>query len=154
MPQLDLSTYSSQIFWLVICFSILYFVLSSFILPKIKKIIEDRNLVANLDIKKAEEAKERAKILEEELANALIEARNKARKILVEASNEIKREIEIRNDKFEQEMNIELKKLGNDFISIKDEVMSQAKELSDNYLKIVITKIFGAQKFIINSSKY
>lgn len=42
LPQLDIATYGSQLFWLIISFSILYFAISRFFLPNIKLIIEKR----------------------------------------------------------------------------------------------------------------
>ena len=43
LPQLDFSTWSSQIFWLVITFGLLYFVLAKFILPRIGQGINERS---------------------------------------------------------------------------------------------------------------
>ena len=40
MPQLDLSTYASQAFWMVLCFSLLWLLLSIFITPKIADVLE------------------------------------------------------------------------------------------------------------------
>ena len=42
MPQFDLATYSSQIFWLVFCFGLTFFGISQLILPRYKKILEQR----------------------------------------------------------------------------------------------------------------
>ena len=42
LPQFDLSTWSSQIFWLVVTFGLLYFVLAKFILPRIGEGISER----------------------------------------------------------------------------------------------------------------
>ena len=42
LPQLDLSTYGSQIFWLVITFSILYLSLSRVFLPSIVGLVKKR----------------------------------------------------------------------------------------------------------------
>lgn len=42
MPQFDVSTYASQLFWVIICFSILYFLLRTKVIPRFNKIIQDR----------------------------------------------------------------------------------------------------------------
>ena len=47
MPQFDFSTFSSQIFWLAICFSALYFSMSRIFLPRIKHIMQERNAEIN-----------------------------------------------------------------------------------------------------------
>ena len=43
MPQLDFLAYFSQVFWLVLLFSIYYIVLVQFILPRIKTIFDVRH---------------------------------------------------------------------------------------------------------------
>ncbi|WP_353288028.1 hypothetical protein [Wolbachia endosymbiont (group B) of Gerris lacustris] len=43
MPQLDVSTFSSQIFWFLISFSSLFFVVSCLFLPKLDEIINTRS---------------------------------------------------------------------------------------------------------------
>lgn len=47
MPQFDYINFSSQIFWLLLCFAVLYFFLSKVILPRIRDILADRrNLIS------------------------------------------------------------------------------------------------------------
>jgi F-type H+-transporting ATPase subunit b len=43
MPQLDISTYPSQLFWLLITFTSLYFILSKFIIPRISRVLLKRS---------------------------------------------------------------------------------------------------------------
>ncbi len=74
MPQFDFTTFSSQIFWLVICFFALYFFISSIILPRINEIFGQRKNVIDADIKEF-------KILEKEIA----EIKEKSLKINKEA---------------------------------------------------------------------
>lgn len=50
MPQFDFSTYSPQIFWLIICFSALYFFSSKIILPRILEITKNRKNVIDKDV--------------------------------------------------------------------------------------------------------
>jgi len=42
MPQFDISTYSSQIFWLIFCFGLTFLGISQLVLPGYKKILEQR----------------------------------------------------------------------------------------------------------------
>ena len=42
MPQFDITTYSSQIFWLIFCFGLTFLGISQLILPQYKKILEQR----------------------------------------------------------------------------------------------------------------
>jgi F-type H+-transporting ATPase subunit b len=42
MPQLDFTTFSNQIFWLVVTMVVLYFVMSRVALPRIAAVLADR----------------------------------------------------------------------------------------------------------------
>ena len=43
LPQLDYSTWASQIFWLFLVFGALYFVLATFILPRLREGLSERS---------------------------------------------------------------------------------------------------------------
>ncbi len=43
MPQFDPSSFSSQLFWLAICFGLIYFSMSKIFLPRIRDILKDRH---------------------------------------------------------------------------------------------------------------
>jgi F-type H+-transporting ATPase subunit b len=43
MPQFDPSSFSSQLFWLAICFGLVYFSMSRIFLPRIRDILKDRH---------------------------------------------------------------------------------------------------------------
>ena len=60
MPQLDISTFSNQIFWLVITLVIIYLVLSKIALPRIASVLSDRQMTISNDLAKAEDLKQAA----------------------------------------------------------------------------------------------
>jgi F-type H+-transporting ATPase subunit b len=51
LPQLDALTFPSQIFWLIVCFAVLYYLLSKRALPRVGDILEARQerIAADLD---------------------------------------------------------------------------------------------------------
>ena len=53
MPQLDITTYNSQIFWFLVCFITLYVVTSRVILPRISNILKVRKGVIDADLSAA-----------------------------------------------------------------------------------------------------
>ena len=73
MPQFDVSSFSSQLFWLAIVFAILYFILSKFIAPKAESILTARNRCIEDDINYAEVYKKEAKMLDMEKHEKLTE---------------------------------------------------------------------------------
>jgi len=89
MPQLDPTYWASQVFWLTIIFSAIYFLIAKIFVPKIKGNIDARESQIRKDIDEANSLKEEAdrKLLK---YNGLIdEAKLEARKILSESWEEV-----------------------------------------------------------------
>ena len=80
MPQLDTKFWFSQFFWLTITFSILFVILSRFILPKISANLETRKsqILENITAaeKKREESELKIKEFKEIVEKTEIEAKN------------------------------------------------------------------------------
>ncbi len=64
MPQFDVSSFTSQIFWLSIVFAFLYFLVSKFIAPKAESILTARNRYVEDNITHAQEYTSKVKSLE------------------------------------------------------------------------------------------
>lgn len=101
MPQLELATYSSQIFWLAITFAILYFYLAKGPLPVIRQVLHNRQQRIESDLKKAESLKEEAKAAAEDFTFVILEARQKASEMLHAVTAKVVAEEAARNAKIE-----------------------------------------------------
>lgn len=63
MPQFDVSSFSSQFFWLALVFAGLYFIISKFIAPKAESILSARNRCIEDNISYAQNYQNQAKSL-------------------------------------------------------------------------------------------
>ena len=99
----------SQIFWLLITFSILFIVLSKFILPKISSNLESRKsqILENIEIADKQKSESQKKL--EEFDNLILETKVKAKNIVIEAKTKITEDIKKKRDAFEKEINSEIK---------------------------------------------
>ncbi|MDT1061493.1 F0F1 ATP synthase subunit B' [Paracoccus sp. CPCC 101403] len=93
MPQLDISTFGNQIFWLLVVLAVIYWVLSRVALPRIGGIISDRQGAITGDLMAAEEFKQKAKDAEAAYDKALADARAEANKIIAANKAEIQKEL-------------------------------------------------------------
>lgn len=93
LPQLDLTTYPSQVFWLLVTFGVLYWVMSAFILPKLGGVIEERRDRIADDLDQAAEFKRQAEEAETAYNQALSDAKAKAQKIAAETREAVDAEI-------------------------------------------------------------
>lgn len=89
MPQLDFSTFPSQIFWLIITFGLLYLILAKNFLPRIGSVLEQRRDTVDHDLMKAQQLREEAQQALEEYEEALVQARSDAQRLAQEVRDEI-----------------------------------------------------------------
>ena len=56
LPQLDIATWPSQLFWLVVLFAAGYLVMAKIVTPRIGAVLEERRQTVNGDLEKARNA--------------------------------------------------------------------------------------------------
>ena len=93
LPQLDTSSWPSQIFWLAITFGFLYWFMSSYILPRLGGMIEERRDRIADDLDQASEFKHQAEDAEAAYHKALADAKAKAQSIAAETRGELDAEL-------------------------------------------------------------
>lgn len=124
MPQLDISTYIPQLFWLVITFSFFVYVCSKYFIPMIGKIVGDRTKSI---AKKTEEAE-----LNKYKASEVLEATNKDYNETI--SNLDKEKRERKNELFKE------------FSAKKEELKDAAKDRLKKGIAEVNSDIEAAEK--------
>lgn len=72
MPQFDVSTFHSQIFWLVVSFSLLYLFVSLVIAPSVSKTLDLRSSFIEENLKEAEEINKKLDNLSEKFDDEML----------------------------------------------------------------------------------
>lgn len=104
MPQLDYTSFPSQLFWLIVAFLLLYIVLKKAALPGVREVLQLRqDRIAN-DLDKAETAQKEAERVKATYTDSLDKARQKAIALISEASSHIQKEIAVRNGELEADL--------------------------------------------------
>lgn len=93
LPQLDASTWPSQLFWLAITFGVLYVLMAYVFLPRIGGTIEERRDRVADDLDKAAESRRMAEEAQAQYKRSLDEARAKAQAIAAETREEVGGEV-------------------------------------------------------------
>jgi F-type H+-transporting ATPase subunit b len=92
MPQLDVSSFPTQVFWLVISFVVLYVVMARWGLPRIGDILAQRRSHVADDLDKAGAMKAEAQAVIAAYERALAEARAEAQRTLKETTERLNAE--------------------------------------------------------------
>jgi F-type H+-transporting ATPase subunit b len=87
MPQFDLSTAPSQIFWLVVIFVLFYLVLWRVVLPRMSLVMETRQRKIDDDLARAERLRNEAAAVLAEHEKTMAQARAEAGRLMKEASD-------------------------------------------------------------------
>jgi F-type H+-transporting ATPase subunit b len=144
MPQIDVSTFLSQAFWLLVCFCTLWGLLSVCITPKLTDIIEQRKRKINDFIQKAENLRRQA----EQSLQAYNQAVTTAKETVEKEIADCKRETEAYLKQAEKKLNKELNKkiLANEVTLEKEKelVSQQIGRISQDLAFDIVNKLgFG-----------
>ena len=88
LPQMDISTFPSQIFWLIVTFSILYVFMWKFVIPKLRITIEERRDKISNDINEAEKLKSEAEEILNKYKSKMTSSNQDAVRIIAEAKKQ------------------------------------------------------------------
>lgn len=89
MPQLDVTTFSPQLFWLAISFILLYLLMSRLALPRVAKVLGQREERIQGNLEKAEKLKAEADEVLVAYQKSMADARAQAHAALAAAAAEI-----------------------------------------------------------------
>lgn len=140
LPQLDPTYYISQIFWLFISFSLLYFLLSRNFLPKIKNVIQDRFSRINNDLEKSKLLREEAEEVKGQYHKSLQLAKEEADAIIKQAMLTIDENSKLKYDKLSDDIAVKISEA-----DAKIEAMKFDLSGSTDLLKELITTKISAR---------
>jgi len=143
MPQLDPTYWSSQAFWLVLIFAILYISISKFYLPKIKDNLDNRENKIKEDLENASKFKEQSEAKLKEYKIILENAKKEVVKIHFESKNILDKDINSKKIAIEKEIEKEISKVTKELIEFKKNSLSSIQKISENIASDIIENISG-----------
>lgn len=127
MPQLDISTYASQLFWLFICFGLLYLFTSRVSSPLIGGVLKERRQRIEGALRQGLELQMQSEVLRAEFERVLADKRTQANQMLVSCVHDITIFAENRKKESSEAVIVRIRKS-------QDEI-DKRKEESNGYLK-------------------
>lgn len=141
-PPFDTATFPSQILWLAISFGLLYLLMSRIALPRVGKIIGDRNQRILGDIAEANRLKAESEEAAAAYEQALAEARRNAAAIAQKARDEAKADADAERAKAEAAVNDKVAQSEQSIAKSKAKAMAEvggiATETAESILKALI----------------
>ena len=143
MPQLDPKYWASQAFWLILVFTILYFAVSKFYLPKIKNNLDNRENRIKDDIEDANKSKELSESKFKEYEKILEDAKKEVIKIQIESKAKLDKDINEKKEKIEKEIEKELVQAQKEITELKKNSISDIHNISKEIASNIIENISG-----------
>ena len=143
MPQLDPKYWPSQAFWLILVFTILYISISKLYLPKIKDNLDNRENKIKEDLENANKFKEQSETKAKEYDVILENAKREVSRIHFESKNILDKDIQLKKEKMEKEIEKEILKAQREILEIKKNSISSIQSISSNIVLNIIENISG-----------
>ena len=141
LPQLDITTWPSQLFWLVITFVIGYILISSLVAPSISSVLENRSTKISDDLETAKKAQDNAKEVYTSYEESLSEARSQAAIAAAKALEEAKAETASRDAAINKKLAASAKKAEARLSEMRDEALSSLEDLATETSQKIITEL-------------
>jgi F-type H+-transporting ATPase subunit b len=145
MPQLNPDYWVSQIFWVILVFTILYVILWKIILPKINENLENRRSQILTDLDDAQKFKDQSEENISEYNKIFNQAKQDAKKILDETRKKINLDIENKNNQFNQEIEKEIENAKKEIKTLKLSSIKDINKISIETSSEVVRKMVGTE---------
>jgi F-type H+-transporting ATPase subunit b len=141
LPQLDFTTFPSQIFWLAVTVFVLFQLLNRVALPRIASVLEERADAIADDLDRAEEFKRKAADAEAAYQQALADARAKAQGIVAETRAEIQKDVDAAMAKADAEIAARATESEKRIREIRDSAMAAVEEVANDTAAAVVDAV-------------
>lgn len=142
MPQFEVTTYPSQIFWLVICFIFLCTIMARYLTPRLTAILEAREQRLQQDRDQAQLIRNKEEALKQENLTRLAEARGKAHSLIHQALTEAHNNKARRMATLDEELIIKTKK-------VREELEAQTQKILQNIEPLVSQVVVATSQRIL-----
>jgi len=143
MPQLDFSTFPSQLFWLAVIFVLLYLLMSWVALPRVSAMIVARRARIEGDLERATQMKAEAEAVMAAYERSLADARAQAQATLKEALDRFGAEAAARQRKAAEMLNAETSAAEKRIAEAKAQALAGLRAVSIDVARTATRKLVG-----------
>lgn len=141
LPQFDVTTFSSQLFWLALSFAVLYVFFAKKALPAISSTIETRNSTIRNDVETADKLSAQIRQLQDEYETAMDNARHDARKATVSVENETRQMAEQQSADFREKTMAAVAAVEHNAELAKNKIRTELEDITAELVSDIVTKL-------------
>ena len=144
MPQLDISTFTPQLFWLAVWFVVLYLLMAKLGLPRIALAIEARRQRRDDDLARATQMKAAAEAANAAFQQTMAQARAEAQAVIKEAADRFAVEAAQRQRELAAVLAEQIATAEQRITATKDEALSEVRGIAIDVGRAVVEKLTGS----------
>jgi len=141
LPQFDITTFSSQIFWLAVMFVILYIYFAKSALPKLSSAIENRHATIKADLEQADKISNDVQATRAEYEIAMQKAHDDARTTIADIEQHLRADAETQANEFKEKSARAITDLEIKAEIAKDKIKSELHNVATNITQDIVTKL-------------
>lgn len=143
MPQFDFATFPSQIFWLIVCFAVLYFLLARSVLPRIGAALEARQRKIDDDLERATELELKAKEALAAYEAHLDTARDEAQTAIRQATEAMAAEAEQQHQALAAKLAADVKAAESRIAAARKDALAHIQQVANDAARATIARLIG-----------
>ena len=145
MPQLNPEFFVSQLFWLVVTFSFLFFFLWKVSLPRISSVLEKRENKINNDIESAKQLQIEAEKIQDQIEQKLHDSKEQTISLIKNSTVNLQNKASEELSKLDSELNKKIEKSAKVIENNKKESLKQIYEQIHEITKLTLSKLSSVQ---------
>ena len=153
LPQLDISTWPSQLFWLVVLFTAGYILMAKFVTPRIGSVLEERRAKLDEDLGKARSASEDAARIRAEYEADLDAARSAAAETAKQAAAEATKQAEASDAKIAKKLAEKVAKAESKLATARSEAMANLNNVAAEAALAAVAQLADIQTTAAQAGK-
>ena len=153
LPQLDVSTWPSQLFWLVVLFTAGYIIMAKFVTPRIGSVLQERRTKLDEDLGKARSASEDAARIRAEYEADLDAARTAAAETAKQAAADAMKKTEASDTKIAKKLAEKVAKAEAKLATARSEGIANLNNVAAEAAIVAVAKLADIQTTAAQAGK-
>ena len=153
LPQLDIATWPSQLFWLVVLFGAGYLVMAKIVTPRIGAVLEERRQTVDGDLEKARAASADAAKIRADYESDLEKARIEAAEFAKQAAMEATRKAEVADAKIAKKLADKVGAAEAKLAEAKTSAMANLNDVAAEAAMVAVASLAGIKTSSAKASK-
>lgn len=144
LPQLDPSTYPSQIFWLLVSFALLYTLMSRVALPRVTEVLDMRQTQRDNNLSRASHLQEDAEKIRQTLEAAMASAQAEAQAAMSAREQENAKKLAAESARFLEHARTRIQNAEQNIAKAKEDALHSLADISAEVAADIVQKVSGA----------